>query len=264
MGTNLMSLAQSGGKFLKLYGDSKMVSRWKNPYVTYGLVAMWDGEWNAGPGVSDMNQHYPVNLIAGSPIQVEFHGTQKFAKHILFVPNEGYATGSTGDFSGWRGITIEYCNDSDTQVLDSLGTLTCGWINYYQASSSRRLGIFRGNGYRTVDIFKKNGSNYFGTSNWKYPSFYKPYFCTVSASLDNSFSESGIYCRGNLISSSEDTSNLISSTTTEFSMHFDYSNGVISPEVERMHCVRIYNRGLTADEIAANYAIDKARFNLPD
>ena len=28
-------------------------------------------------------------------------------------------------------------------------------------------------------------------------------------------------------------------------------------------CVRIYSRSLTAAEIAANYAIDKARFNLP-
>ena len=24
---------------------------WTNPYVTDGLVAMWDGEWNAGGGV---------------------------------------------------------------------------------------------------------------------------------------------------------------------------------------------------------------------
>jgi hypothetical protein len=28
-------------------------------------------------------------------------------------------------------------------------------------------------------------------------------------------------------------------------------------------CIRIYSRALTAAEIAANYAIDKARFNLP-
>ena len=28
---------------------------WKNPYVTDGLIAMWDGEWNAGPGKHDAN-----------------------------------------------------------------------------------------------------------------------------------------------------------------------------------------------------------------
>ena len=32
----------------------------------------------------------------------------------------------------------------------------------------------------------------------------------------------------------------------------------------RIRCFRAYSRALTADEIAHNYAIDKARFNLPD
>jgi len=31
----------------------------------------------------------------------------------------------------------------------------------------------------------------------------------------------------------------------------------------KIYCVRLYSRALTADEIAANYAIDKIRFNLP-
>lgn len=30
-----------------------------------------------------------------------------------------------------------------------------------------------------------------------------------------------------------------------------------------IYCLRIYNRALTAEEIAHNYAVDKARFNLP-
>ena len=30
-----------------------------------------------------------------------------------------------------------------------------------------------------------------------------------------------------------------------------------------MYCVRLYNRALMDEEIAHNYAIDKARFNLP-
>ena len=33
--------------------------------------------------------------------------------------------------------------------------------------------------------------------------------------------------------------------------------------VGKIYCVRQYNRALTADEIAINHAIDKARFNLP-
>ena len=31
-------------------GSSPILHHWKNPYVTDGLIAMWDGIWNAGPG----------------------------------------------------------------------------------------------------------------------------------------------------------------------------------------------------------------------
>jgi len=31
----------------------------------------------------------------------------------------------------------------------------------------------------------------------------------------------------------------------------------------RVYNARVYNRALTAEEVAHNYAIDKARFNLP-
>ena len=37
-------------------------ARWVNPYVTDGLVAMWDGEWNAGGGVHDPNAMVWKNL----------------------------------------------------------------------------------------------------------------------------------------------------------------------------------------------------------
>ena len=40
------------------------------------------------------------------------------------------------------------------------------------------------------------------------------------------------------------------------------SDGIIGRDI-RIHYMRIYSRALTAEEIAHNYAIDKARFNLP-
>ena len=36
-----------------LGGRDREGSSWSNPYVTDGLIAMWDGEWNAGGGVHD-------------------------------------------------------------------------------------------------------------------------------------------------------------------------------------------------------------------
>ena len=41
------------------------------------------------------------------------------------------------------------------------------------------------------------------------------------------------------------------------------SNYAIYNFVGNYYCVRLYSRALTAEEIARNYNIDKARFNLP-
>ena len=36
-----------------------------NPYITDGLVAMWDGEWNAGIGIHDDNAIVWKDLVGG-------------------------------------------------------------------------------------------------------------------------------------------------------------------------------------------------------
>ena len=41
----------------------KPKQKWQNPYITDGLVAMWDGQWNAGPGRHDGNSTKWINLV---------------------------------------------------------------------------------------------------------------------------------------------------------------------------------------------------------
>ena len=50
----------------------------------------------------------------------------------------------------------------------------------------------------------------------------------------------------------------------KFYIGFDYgdNNYELNSFVGKIHCVRVYNRGLSPSEISANYAIDKARFGL--
>ena len=47
-----MSFRQGARQFFERRGGGG----WQNPYVTDGLVAMWDGEWNAGGGVHDASK----------------------------------------------------------------------------------------------------------------------------------------------------------------------------------------------------------------
>lgn len=44
-------------------GTQKVWPEWTNPYVTDGLIAMWDGEWNAGPGIHDPQASVWKDLI---------------------------------------------------------------------------------------------------------------------------------------------------------------------------------------------------------
>ena len=37
------------------------------PYISNGLVAMWDGEWNVSVGVHDQNAQYPNEIVSNVP-----------------------------------------------------------------------------------------------------------------------------------------------------------------------------------------------------
>ena len=111
MSANLMSLARSGGKFLKLFGDRKMVKTMPTArdYVQDGLVAMWDGEWNAGDGIR--NVFLPVikditgsgrDLIFGN---IEYDFGDKFIHFIL--PSGSEITVRTPEFENYVTGTLE-------------------------------------------------------------------------------------------------------------------------------------------------------------
>lgn len=52
---------------------------------------------------------------------------------------------------------------------------------------------------------------------------------------------------------------------TQYISKFAFNNALVIRPLRycTIHNIRLYSRALTADEIAANYAIDKARFGLP-
>lgn len=43
---------------------------WVNPYITDGLVAMWDGEWNAGGGVHDASATVWKDIVGNTDLNV--------------------------------------------------------------------------------------------------------------------------------------------------------------------------------------------------
>ena len=207
---------------------------WTNPYVTDGLIAMWDGEWNAGGGVHDAAATTWVDLVGGVELSakgnpeirsdsVHFNGTSCFGKE--------FSVGTIGTFeivcesvaqSGIDPEILRLDNSPVYKIYVNSNEISCGIATVGQFSS--RLGLSKALGSWLVSASPqklfKNGQH---ISDWN-----------VSRALN---------CSGVVIGAG--------------------STGLYRPSVCTVYCVRIYSRVLTAAEVAANYAIDKKRFNLP-
>ena len=230
MSANLMSLARSGGKFLKLFGDRKMMKTMPTArdYVQDGLVAMWDGIENAGWGVHDQNATTCVDIVGG------VHAFRGISEPMAFVVGTG---SQFFDIDTTDATTIEWLwRDSGTTRNCQIYTHTKSNSLRYQVSDVRTTytsyQIRYWNGAEQVSIYPMNKTVRAGA-------------VTYSDGVFN------VYGDGLVRGTYSDAS---ASESTYFS----------ASKETAFNCIRIYSRALTADEIAANYAIDKARFNLPD
>ena len=78
---------------------------WTNPYVTDGLVAMWDGEWNAGGGVHDANNRL-LNIIEDG-LFGDISGGTITANHLYTTSRiSSSVSSSLSDY-----MTVELCVD---------------------------------------------------------------------------------------------------------------------------------------------------------
>lgn len=229
---------------------------WANPYVTDGLVAYWDGEWNAGGGVHDESTtdwydltgnghklHAPSPIWGDAYSAVNTEGTKesKFrataAEAVWF--KDLIATGR---------YTIEL-HTSNRQALDAY-ILSYGVDNF----------MIRGFGYtsgNTGSYFRLGGTSYYSRGGF-----------AVGAHQVWSASCDGTACvqviNGSEVSATGTFSAVLPSYGFVLGARGDlYSNQIGSRDM-KYHRISVYSRPLTAAEIAANYAVDKARFNLPD
>jgi hypothetical protein len=215
---------------------------WTNPYVTDGLVAMWDGEWNAGGGVHDDTLTAWEDIISG---------------YTLYQRNNSWT---------WD------ANSFGCSARDELRPRYSG--NYEAHPAWQAAGAA---GTWTVEIVPKAAGPSCIHSKWVLNTSSFGYF---RFGLDTATRYSDTSAIGKTIGS------WVISRTGELVK--TYWNGVPSLNLTvagdqptssgvvtingttgssgnancRYHAFRIYSSALTAEEIAANYAIDKRRFNL--
>lgn len=214
-------------------------------YVQDGLVAIWDGIENAGWGQHDPNATVWKDLI----------GNRDFT-----IVNPSWR--DTGLFFGGNGTCYGYMSQSDSAIFDSQSiTISAvitrggtGWGSdgiYLKPSDSGRYGLAFFSKHFTIRNVYIDRVYVFPPEN------------SVSVSVSYDALSGNLTPRyGNILCvDGRDTNNIGQSQT--YATIGKRVVGTTYYAKGTMHTLRVYNRALTAEEIAHNYKIDKARFNLP-
>lgn len=210
---------------------------WVNPYITDGLVAMWDGEWNAGGGVHDPNSVMWKDLAGRNDMFLWNTGCQ-FHRNFL-------KTAESQNCAVFRKI-----NGDDIVTIESV-------VRLY-GYNGLVLAQFSGadSGSKWIG-FRANGSVNFSTSS----------SCVFVDSITSIHSYSGVNAFGSFEDSRIRIDGKLMKTNGK-GMSWGNNNNTslnsVASEytVSDIYCIRLYSRELSADEVADNYAIDKERFGI--
>lgn len=259
-----------------LAARSSFIEHKNIPYVTDGLVAWWDGIWNAGLGKHDANATVWKDLVSGADVSW---------------------TGPTFDQSTWHWMTDGFdFSTTDAQyrlfkrssmpsaLVDAFNSGTYSLECVFERSALRNSGIayFQSNAggllvatatmSSSIQIYSKNNTwTWGGVSDAEYPAN----AFGVRSSLTGMWTGPGIggsiYKDGTFVKTYTDPVVLTDSKYTATANSIIAIGGYASTGLQtsgrnqlgKIYSIRLYNRALTAAEIAANYAADKERFNLP-
>ena len=214
---------------------------WVNPYVTEGLIAMWDGEWNAGGGVHDPNATVWKDLSGDTDLSL-IAGRGSFTEDAFVMGGGGYAaTAAFADSGLVRSIEICYAD------IKSEGR----WIEV----QSPNIGYY--------SQFNQNQLYVSATTQPKIATVYTSSPSTMSVIYDEDFAAT-VYRGAAIVAQSNGTTTSVASASNRVTLGGRYVNNTPSVALTgKYFSVRLYSRALSAAEIAYNYGIDKERFNLP-
>ena len=225
---------------------AKSSGGWVNPYVTDGLVAMWDGEWNAGPGVHSPNATTWVDLVTPGRIVTSNGGDVVWGeKHFL---------------SGKSWFYIEPEEASDIALAYASDSITIQAVLKHDNSlyPNTNYPMFFGSGTNFRFFCRPQDSTFGG---WYYSGGYewmsfKSKIATflLSSSGYEAFDGKTLSRHGAALHSGEVSGLYIGRANYNAGDNTRYNGPLCG--------IRIYNRALTSEEIAANCDVDNERFGL--
>ena len=232
-------------------------------YVQDGLVAMWDGIENAGWGVHDPNATLWKNLVGTE--DMEFN--QSF-EYDIYNDSVLFRDDNRSGHRARSQMSITMTNDMTIEGMMLVPNAEPIWdlrmcIGLLYGD---KIGVFpfaRGKGYYFPSLkysasYNDNSDRYFGRPTRGETTSSTIVFTREDKSFDG-------YYNGEFVSTiGSQADNWIGDNIVlkPVFVYKQLSNTMIGCDF-RINYMRIYSRVLTAEEIAHNYEIDKARFNLP-
>ena len=237
--------ADTLSRFFLLGGDS-------SSYVMDGLIAQWDGIDNAGRGVHNPSASYPVELV-GSTAQTLTGTVPARARH--FELGSGYLTFTHPaiiDACNAGAATVEILSAPRGTLVHNGGLLAFG-------DTSRAFWIYQRNASGLLHAI--GDCTYHGVLSGEYQSLNLPAVpCTTNlcsfvlgADANAHLYVDGVEARG----VQRFTTDCTDAVCRIGSLGGSWTN--IKPSAD-VFSIRVYNRLLTVDEIAANRAVDGLRF----
>ena len=233
---------------------------WTNPYVTDGLIAMWDAEWNEAGGVHNASL-MQLNDVMGNlgPVPVMELGDfwVKRDTGVTFSGSDYPAASGLINSEGYREMTYEGYTSFDPSVQEVTG-------NRYAFSSN--LAFKKANGNSAVKFQAGYGLKADGMC-INLRGFFAPIISTVRgddgvwrtyscSTLNKSGSDSVAYLDGVEYGRYTWSSGSVFSDVQQIGLG---ANPAIKDYV-KSSCLRIYGRALSADEVAHNARVDRERF----
>lgn len=215
-------------------------------YVQRGLIAQWDGIENAGAGMHDANAATWVDLVSGTALTKS--GTVTVESDGMVFNGSSYFTRDAGTFPAdsvfpWTAevhFKVNSLRSGDNHVIGTNGN--GGW-SFLQANG------------KSFAFVPRYGSSY----QWAYDSKSLAAGDEITVSGISDTSTIALYKDGALAGSAN-VSGAHNNGASTVAFKIGTSGTSVNGLIGKVYSARIYDRVLSADEIAFNAAIDKARF----
>ena len=230
----------------------------KCPYVRKGLMAMWDGEWNAGWGRRTDDAGRWINLVTGEPLELVGSATRgekymKPANNSYFRIPLRFAQEIFDTARG--GLTLEIVASPDR--MNNVGYFAIKKMEGGGSTASDMALSFTTNNLSNGDCATGWLDRLLIYFNHHGCPEYQNYACKFRATLDGT----GVAIRWKYGETVKNTSSAGQTSPVTITSGRIGADGAINNGSCKFYSVRIYSRKLSDAELEANEAVDHERFS---